>query len=342
MSQKIALYGVLFLLFLGMACEKDPTGDDGDKKVETGWSALPLTVTDRKVQCIAIHPDHPNTLYVGLFDGLYKSTDGGTNWKSITNGLISRDIKSVEIVVDRPQLVYCGSMGFGISRSEDGGENWINLKGEVANTHIHQVHLVNQRDDVIWLATTTGIYRKAKTEANWISTFDSSRLIHAVISLPRQPTTLLAGMLYTGFLRTTNNGGRWYYVNNGISGTGTFYDCAVQFGFAGADSSLVYAATIDGNFYVSLSGGQDWQQSFWSEGRSEGVALVTHPKLRDRLYLATQHKVFRSMDRGSQWQEMGLHMPVVTITALQVAVGDPGVVFIGTKNNGLYQYIEYQ
>jgi hypothetical protein len=38
---------------------------------------------------------------------------------------------------------------------------------------------------------------------------------------------------------------------------------------------------------------------------------------------------------------MSLEMPAdVAITALQVANGDPGVVYIGTEEHGLYSYTE--
>jgi photosystem II stability/assembly factor-like uncharacterized protein len=309
-------------------------------KKETGWSALPLEISDRKVQCIAIHPDQPATLYAGLFDGLYKSTDSGANWHAITTGLLSRDIKSVEIVADQPQIVYCGSTGFGLSRSEDGGESWSNMKGKVANTLVNKVHLVGQRDAVIWLATATGIYRKASNEADWTNTFLNSRLCQTVTSLPGDAKTLVSGLLYTGFARTTNDGGRWYYVNNGVAGSGSFYDSAIQFGFAGADSSLLYAVTVDGACYESGDGGQTWQHKYYIAGNDSTIAMVTHPKLRDRLYLAQRHRVFRSTDRGAHWSEMSLRMPQVTVTALQVANGDPGVVYIGTAEDGIYHYSE--
>jgi photosystem II stability/assembly factor-like uncharacterized protein len=319
--------------------------DDGPvvhKAVETGWSPVALDVPQRKVQCIAIHPDYPRTIYVALFDGLYKTTDAGSSWHSITTGLLSRDIKSVEIVADQPQIVYCGSTGYGLSRSENGGEAWTNMKGEVANTLINHVHLVNQRDKTIWLATATGIFCRSEGAEKWTNTFVNSRLIHTVISLPGNPATLLAGLLYTGFARTTDNGGRWSYVNNGVAGDGGFYDSPVQFGFAGADSSLLYSVTVNGKYYVSADGGESWQAKWESMSWAHGVAMVTHPKLRDRLYLANEKKVYRSRDRGATWSELSLKMPAVTITALQIAAGDPGVIYIGTEDDGLYQYVETQ
>ncbi len=339
MRRVIPLFQAALVLLLGSAgCDKEIVPHSIQEK---GWRALPLQVTDRKVQCISVHPDHPRTLYVGLFDGLYKSADGGASWHSITTGLNSRDIKTVEIVADNPMRLYCGSTGFGISRSDDGGESWTNLKGEVANTLVNHIHLVNQRDETIWLATATGIYRKAGSEEKWTNTFLNSRLIHAVTSLPDHPETLLAGLLYAGFARTTNAGGRWYYANNGVEASGNFYDSPVQFAFIGADSGTICAVTINGDFYISQDAGQSWKFAYGTQGQGRGVAIVTHPRLRDRLYLANTTSVYRSTDRGATWSEMSPGMPAgVTITALQVADGDPGVVFIGTAEHGVYSYTE--
>ncbi|HOT96242.1 MAG TPA: hypothetical protein PLG50_04305 [bacterium] len=337
------LFAVMLMLPLGfLQCGKNPAGPD--KKTEKGWSALPLDIAERKVQCIAVQSDNAATLYVGLFDGLYKSTDSGKSWRGITAGLISRDIHSLEIVAGKPQVLYAGSNGFGISRSEDYGESWVNMRGGVENTLVDQIHLVNQHDEVIWLATATGLYSKKRDELTWTDTYPGCRLVHSITTLPGKPDTVLAGLLYIGFIRGAFNASlrrwSWTAVNNGIPERSGNHDCPNQIGFAGPDSSLVYAVTQDGHFYISQDDGLHWERKYYTADTETGVAMITHPKLRDRLYLATRHQVYRSTNRGATWTRLTRNMPAVTITALQVAPGDPGVIYIGTEDNGLYHYVE--
>lgn len=337
-TRHLVLAGLVLLGLFG-ACKDEPFTPD---ETETGWAVTGLAAVDRKVQCIAIHPDQPQVIYAGLFDGLYKSSDAGKNWSAITTGLVSRDIKSIQIVASDPLTLYCGSMGFGVSRSRDGGSSWVNLAGEVANTVVNQLHLVNQGDETIWLATETGIFRKGSQEAHWVNTFPGSRLIQAVTSIPGAPDTLLSGLLYAGFARSTNGGAKWNYSNNGIFSSSTFYDCAVQFAFAGDNSSHIFAVSKDGRIYRSTDKGQNWSEVFKDTAWQNGVAIAVHPSRPQRLYLATENKVFRSRDLGANWEELKRQMPVVKITTLQVARGNPGVIYMGTEADGIWKYVELE
>lgn len=337
-KRQLALAGLVLLGLFG-ACKEDPVTPDA---AETGWAVTSLEAIDRKVQCIAIHPDQPQVIYAGLFDGLYKSSDAGKSWSSSTTGLVSRDIKSIQIVASDPLTLYCGSMGFGVSRSRDGGGSWVNLAGEVDNTVVNQLHLVGQNDETIWLATETGIFRKGRAETHWVNTFPGSRLIQAVTTIPGSPATLLSGLLYAGFARSINDGARWAYNNSGVYSSGDFFDCAVQFAFAGADSSHIFAVSKDGRIYRSRDSGLTWSEVFRDTAWQNGVALVVHPSRPQRLYLATGEKVFRSDDLGVNWEELKLNMPKVKITALQIARGTPGVIYMGTEADGIWKYVEHQ
>jgi photosystem II stability/assembly factor-like uncharacterized protein len=102
---------------------------------------------------IAMDPANPNVLYAALWEaregpwedgnmfsgtggGLFKSTDGGNNWKQLTNGLPA-DLVQVNIAVSpsMPNRIYAtvgttrrgeygSGAGLGFYRSDDGGESW--------------------------------------------------------------------------------------------------------------------------------------------------------------------------------------------------------------------------
>jgi hypothetical protein len=79
--------------------------------------------------------------------GLYKSTDGGTNWKFLHNGSADvtqctgsldefnnsqvcspRGVRNVELDPANPEIVYASSYARGIWRSPDGGATWAQIK----------------------------------------------------------------------------------------------------------------------------------------------------------------------------------------------------------------------
>jgi hypothetical protein len=82
--------------------------------------------------------------------GLYKSTDGGTNWKFIHNGSASasqctgdlaefnntavcspRGVRNVEFDPANPEILYAASYARGIWRSPDGGDTWAQIKASL-------------------------------------------------------------------------------------------------------------------------------------------------------------------------------------------------------------------
>src|SRR6056297_4121403 len=81
-------------------------------------------------------PSRPNEYYFGATGGgLWKTTDGGNEWKPVTDGQItSSSVGAVAIAETNPDIVYIGmgevqlrgsiTQGDGIYKSTDAGENW--------------------------------------------------------------------------------------------------------------------------------------------------------------------------------------------------------------------------
>jgi photosystem II stability/assembly factor-like uncharacterized protein len=123
--------------------------NDGGKN----WQRVLYKDVDTGAIALAMHPSEPSTIYAVLWSarqgpwengawqgpgsGLFKSTDGGTTWKQLTNGLPTfeqglgrigitiapSDPKTLYATVDSTQLG-------GIYRSNDAGESWQRTTGE--------------------------------------------------------------------------------------------------------------------------------------------------------------------------------------------------------------------
>jgi hypothetical protein len=86
------------------------------------------------IQCVAIDPTTPATVYAGTyFNGIYKSTDGGNSWNAATNGLTILNIQTIVVDPNNPSNVYAGAeffgSGSGIFKSTNGGGSWTRLSG---------------------------------------------------------------------------------------------------------------------------------------------------------------------------------------------------------------------
>ena len=80
-------------------------------------------------------PGNPYTYYVGAASGgVYKTTDGGVNWRPIFDEQPVQSIGAVAVAASDPNVVWAGtgegkirshiSVGQGVYMSSDAGETW--------------------------------------------------------------------------------------------------------------------------------------------------------------------------------------------------------------------------
>jgi photosystem II stability/assembly factor-like uncharacterized protein len=82
---------------------------------------------------------------------LWKSTDQGTTWKSITGNLPCGPINVVREDPTNPRILYVGT-DIAAYVSLDGGESWNVLGGNLPSTFVHDL-IVHPRDRIIVIAT---------------------------------------------------------------------------------------------------------------------------------------------------------------------------------------------
>ncbi len=130
-----------------------------------------------RVISIAVHPANPNIVYVGAAQGgLYRSTDGGTNWTALMDSAQSLAIGAIAISPSDPETVYVGTgehnfsldsfFGVGVYRISNAGTT-ANLTGPLnktsANADIFTGRgisriIVHPTDaNTIFVATTSGV-----------------------------------------------------------------------------------------------------------------------------------------------------------------------------------------
>lgn len=106
------------------------------KSIDGGftWNTTYDTMRVMGTSAIAIHPNDPNTIFVGTGDrdswdtpgiGILKSTDGGTSWKSggLVFNLMARNINKILINPLDPNAMFAAASN-GIYRSVNGGISW--------------------------------------------------------------------------------------------------------------------------------------------------------------------------------------------------------------------------
>src|SRR5262249_544117 len=100
------------------------------KSIDGGTSWNNTGLENPAVTALAIDQADSSILYVGTFRGLFKSTDSGASWISISNGLtqltdIGATITALVVAPNHSNILYAGTSGDGVYKSLDGGANWL-------------------------------------------------------------------------------------------------------------------------------------------------------------------------------------------------------------------------
>ena len=236
-----------------------------------------------------------NTFYFGgTGGGVWKTNDGGSNWKNITDKFFGGTIGSVAVAPSDEIVVYVGEgentlrgnvaegLG-GIWRSDDAGKNWRNL-GLKDGRHITRIIIHPKDPNTVWVAVMghlfgpneeRGVYKTTDGGKTWKKTLyvNNQTGCSDLVTEPGNPMVMYAGMWRV--LRTP------YSMESGGDGSG------------------LYKSVDGGETWVSLSSKKGLPKGTWG---IVGVAIA--PSNTDKIYAIIENAaggLFMSTDGGDTW-----------------------------------------
>ena len=160
-------------------------------------------------------PGDPLTYYVGAASGgIWKTTDGGVNWRSLFDAQPVQSIGSIAVARSDKNVVWAGtgeahirshiSLGQGIYKSTDAGETWT-LMGLEKTARIARVVIHPQDPNTVLVCALghaygpqqeRGVYRTTDGGATWTRVLfvDENTGCSDVAMDPSNPRVLFAGM----------------------------------------------------------------------------------------------------------------------------------------------------
>ncbi len=203
---------------------------------------------------VTVDPNNPETVWVGtgepwvrnsvgVGNGLYKSTNGGTSWEFV--GL--KDSEHISDIIVHPKdgnIVYVGVQGHlwnsneerGVFKTTDGGKTWNKILYIDENTGCADMDIDPSNPEVLYAAM-------------W--------------SHRRYPDFFDSGFTGTsGLFKSTDGGKTWNKIHNGLP---TAKLGRVGIGVAPSNSSVIYASIeAEGNsnkgLYKSTDAGASWKK----------------------------------------------------------------------------------
>jgi photosystem II stability/assembly factor-like uncharacterized protein len=326
----------------------------------------------QSIGAVAVDPQNPDqALWVGTGEiwtrnsvsvgkGLYKSTDGGKNWKLM--GLEdSERISSIQINPDNPDEIYVGVLGAlwgdsevrGVYKTTDGGQNWKKILYTDATTGCSDLTMHPEDPNTLYASMwefrrtawsfnsggyNSALYKSTDGGQNWEKIhngFPEGKLGRIAVAIAPSNPDILYTVIESeqnedkGLYRSDDGGQNWNHLNNDFELTvRPFYFSRIVVDPTNPDK--VCKAGLSGS--ISEDGGKTFRQI------GSGVHADVHdfwfdPNNSDNMFLACDGGVYRSYDGGRSW-EICKDLPISQFYHVTVDAQDPYNVYGGLQDNG--------
>jgi photosystem II stability/assembly factor-like uncharacterized protein len=310
------------------------------------WSLTGSSVPWINLQVLAAS----NTaLFVSANDGLvshlgyslYRSTDDGANWTSVSSGLANAGVNAIAFNGDAN--IYAGTNS-GVYISTNNGGSW--KSAGLENTNILAISVISNGigGTSIFAAARSGVFHSTNGGASWSSVNAglSDTVVTALSVYPKATGTpvILAGTQGGRVFLSNNNGDNWTDVSNGlIVGPWEWGDWEAYVRSLAVVGSNFFACTNAGLF-LSTDNGGDWEPA--DDGIINSLtinALAVYCTESGSSIFAGSFPsgVFLSTDNGSHWGAVNnginsIDINALTITGKNIFAGGPTGVFLSTNN----------
>jgi len=291
-----------------------------------------------------ISASNPQIIYAltanssGYTSGLYKTTNGGTNWTLINSGVAASSNyawfnRICKVNPNNSNQVFCG--GLYMEVSTDGGTNFPVVFSSIHVDH-HAVCFSKSNPNNVVIGNDGGIDFSTNGGGNFTSSpsLPVTQFYAGDVSF-QNPNVLIGGAQDNGTNMTTGSITTW----NEVYGGDGFY-CLIDYQnpsniYASSQNGSIGRSTNGGSSFMSATSGLDLTYSNWS------TPIVMDKNNPQILYCGT-YKVHKSTNGAASWTAISPDLAKAhianlgTITTLDVSKSNPGVIYAGTDDANVW------
>jgi photosystem II stability/assembly factor-like uncharacterized protein len=309
----------------------------------------------------------PNVFYFGATGGgVWKTTDGGINWASISDeDFKTGSVGAIGVSESDPNVVYVGmgespirgnvSHGDGVYKSTDAGKSWKHI-GLEDTRQIARVRVHPRNPDIVYVAALghvfgpneqRGIFRSTDGGKSWQKVLyrgnkagatdlildpTNPNIIYAAFwEVYRQPWTLESGGPGSGIFKSTDAGDTWSEItrNEGLP-KGVIGNIGLAVSPVNPDRVWAIVEAEEGGVFRSDNAGKTWSKLNEQRNLRQRAWYYTRiyadPKNADTVYVLNTG-FYKSNDGGRTYTAIGVEHG--DCHDLWLAPGDPARVIIG-------------
>ncbi len=325
----------------------------------------------QSIGAIAVEPNNAKVVYAGtgesnmrntvsIGDGIYKTTDGGSNWQKI--GLDSTE-HITKIIVDpnnkkniyvaAPGPLWSSSPHRGLYKSTNGGKSWEKILFVDNETGCADIAMHPTNPNILFASfwqfrrypysfssggKGSGLYKSIDGGTTWTKLSNGlpeTEMGRIVVTInPSKPKEILAIIeaKNPGLYQSSDEGETWKKLasTDNITARPFYFSTLV---FDPKDPKRVYRPAFD--FQYSSDGGFSWSGNVIGgiTPHADHHALWISPEQPNILYLGTDGGVYMSINKGISWQYLN-NLPVGQFYHVGVDKQKPYNVYGGLQDNG--------
>mgnify|MGYP001217733414 FL=1 len=325
----------------------------------------------QSIGAVELDPNDPdNTIYVGtgepwprnsvsIGDGLYKSNDGGNNWKRIglenserIANIIVNPENSNEIYVAVLGALWSDSNERGVYKSNDGGETWENILFLNNSTGCADLAMDPSNPKILYASMwefrrtawsfnsggdNSALYKSIDGGENWNKIhngFPQGKLGRLAIGVSKSNPNTLYTVIESeknedkGLYKSTDGGENWVQKNNdfGITVRPFYFSRIVV---DPKDENIVVKAGLYGS--ISKDGGETFENL--GNMHADIHDMVFDINNSDIMYVGTDGGVYRSWNKGVT-MEIVENLPLSQFYHISVDNEEPYNIYGGLQDNG--------
>lgn len=294
-------------------------------------------ITSLGVSAVAVHPQDPNTIFIGTGDrdgentlgkGIYKSTNGGQTWEA--KPLTTNHNKIVHKIYFHPADpdVMAVASNYGVFYSVDGGETW----EKRLTAYIIDMEQKPGEPLTLYAVSRTTFYKSTDFGYNWTPQLTLSTHRIAIGVTAANPGRVLL------FTTKDSKFHRVYRSSNSGESFETVYSTGITPGDKQGgynldviidpyDQNIVYAGMI--NFYKSTDGGQTFvnQEPVYADDQH---IFEFHP-VTHRLYIGNDSGIWYT-DDGTNYHYSSTGLNITESYRIDVDVQNPNRIISGNQD----------
>lgn len=325
------------------------------KSTDGGVNWIPLTDYQQSLAmgAIAIDPANPNIVYAGTGEatysgaswygrGLLKTTDAGSTWTQITNGLPNSTYFSrIKIRPNHSNELLAALGNAGLYKSTNAGLNWSLLVGGRCD----DVVFTFTGDTVFAVGSGTG-FRRSLDGGQTFTTFGtglgSGERTHFDICIS-SPAFMYAAVFGSGtvnLFKSTNYGANWTQLSTSSEfqnqGGQAWYDlyCRVN----PVNPNSVYVGTIDvwrttdGTNFTDITNG-------YAGGyvHVDQHFLFFHPTQANTFFVCNDGGIWKTTNNGNTFTNLNQNLTLTQFYRIAASPFTPSRILGGTQDNGTQQ-----